>query len=211
MKTEALIELLARDAGPAPRALVAKRLTPAVAVGLLASAGASIAWFGMIPWSLFSTPVPWTKMVYAAALALAAGWWAVRLSRPGASADRPRRVALGVVMVMAVVGLVSWLSQPAADRLAALLGHSWINCAPSVLAVSLPALAAALWALKGLAPIRPRAAGFAAGVLAGSIGAIGYSLSCTEASAAFVAVWYSLGIMSTGALGALLGPRVLDW
>lgn len=211
MKTQAWIELLARDAGPAPRALVAKRLTPAVAAGLLASAWASIAVFGLIPWSLFSTPVPWTKMAYAGALAMSAGWWAVQLSRPGAPESRPRRVAIGVVIVMAAVGLMSWLSQPAADRVAALLGHSWLSCAPSMLAVSVPALAASLWALRGLAPTRPRVAGFAAGVLAGSIGAMGYTLSCPESSAAFVAVWYSLGIFLTGGLGALLGTLALDW
>jgi hypothetical protein len=47
--------------------------------------------------------------------------------------------------------------------------------------------------------------------LAGSLGALGYALSCTELSPAFVAVWYSLGIASTGALGAALGPRMLRW
>ena len=39
----------------------------------------------------------------------------------------------------------------------------------------------------------------------------GYALACTEASPAFVAVWYTLGIIVTGAVGALLGPRVLRW
>jgi hypothetical protein len=80
-----------------------------------------------------------------------------------------------------------------------------------VLALSLPALAAALWAVRGLAPTRPRTAGFAAGLLAGSVGAIGYALSCAEASPAFVALWYTLGIALTGAVGAVLGPRVLRW
>jgi hypothetical protein len=28
---------------------------------------------------------------------------------------------------------------------------------------------------------------------------------------AFVATWYTLGIAATGALGALLGPRLLRW
>jgi hypothetical protein len=74
-----------------------------------------------------------------------------------------------------------------------------------------PALAAALWAVRGLAPTRPRAAGFAAGLLAGSVGACGYALSCPEVSPAFVAVWYTLGIALTGALGAALGTRVLRW
>jgi hypothetical protein len=80
-----------------------------------------------------------------------------------------------------------------------------------VLALSLPALAAALWALRDLAPTRPRAAGAAAGLLAGSIGAIGYALHCPEAAIAFVAAWYTAGIALTGALGAALGPRVLRW
>ena len=116
-----------------------------------------------------------------------------------------------VMLVMATIGLMSWLSEPADGRLAALLGHSWFSCPPSVLALSLPALAAALWAIRGLAPMRPRAAGFAAGLLAGSVGAFGYALSCPEASAAFVAVWYSLGIVLAGAVGAALGPHVLRW
>ncbi|MFN8910919.1 MAG: DUF1109 domain-containing protein, partial [Betaproteobacteria bacterium] len=206
-----LIDMLARNAGPAPRALAAKRLCPAMAAGLLASGWAAIVWFGLIPWSLFGTPGPWTQRVSASARAAAAGWWVARLSRPAASVVHPRSVVIAVVLAMAAIGLVSWLSEPADRRLAALLGHSWLSCPPSVLVLSLPALAAALWAVQGLAPTRPRMAGFAAGLLAGSVGAIGYSLSCPEASAAFVAVWYSLGIVLTGVAGAILGSRVLRW
>jgi hypothetical protein len=80
-----------------------------------------------------------------------------------------------------------------------------------VLVLSLAALAGSIWAVRGLAPTRPGAAGFAAGLLAGSLGAFGYSLSCPEASPAFVAIWYTLGIAFTGAVGAALGPRVLRW
>ncbi|MFO1333443.1 MAG: NrsF family protein, partial [Rubrivivax sp.] len=56
-----------------------------------------------------------------------------------------------------------------------------------------------------------RAAGFAAGLLAGAIGALAYALACTEMAMSFVAAWYTLGILMVGALGALLGPRVLRW
>jgi hypothetical protein len=77
--------------------------------------------------------------------------------------------------------------------------------------LSLPALAGALWVLRSLAPTRPRAAGFAAGLFAGAAGAFGYAFACVEESAAFIALWYSLGIALAGALGALLGPRVLRW
>ena len=211
MKTDTLIDLLSSRAGPAPRALAARRLSPAALAGLFVSALAAITWFGPIPAQMFETAVPWTKMAYAGALALAAGWLTARLSRPAASLKRPQHVVIAVVVVMAVMGGVSLVSEPAGARVQALLGHSWSSCPWSVLALSLPGLAAALWAVRGLAPTRPRAAGFAAGLMAGSVGAFGYALSCPEASSAFVAVWFSLGIALTGVVGALLGPRVLRW
>jgi hypothetical protein len=211
MKTDTLIDMLARNAGPAPRALAARRLSPAAAAGLLASAALAIAWFGVIPAPLFATAVPWTKMAYASALALAAGWLTARLSRPAAPIAQPRGLAVLVLLAMALVGGVSLVATPAGARLDALLGKSWSSCPWTVLALSLPALVASLWSVRGLAPTRPRAAGFAAGLLAGSVGAFGYALSCPEASPAFVAVWYTLGIVFTGGVGAALGPRVLRW
>ncbi|MFO0443333.1 MAG: DUF1109 domain-containing protein [Betaproteobacteria bacterium] len=211
MKTEALIDMLARDAGPVPRALAARRLSPAAAAGLLVSALIAITWFGIIPAQMFATAVPWTKMAYAGALALAAGWWTARLSRPAAPIALPRRVTVLVLLAMVVVGGLSLASTPAGARLDAVLGESWSTCPWSVLVLSLPALAGSLWAVRGLAPTRPGAAGFAAGLLAGSVGAFGYSLSCPEASPAFVAIWYTLGIAFTGAVGAVLGPRALRW
>ncbi len=211
MKTDALIDMLARDAGPAPRALAARRLSPAAVAGLLISAGVAVAWFGAIPAQMFATAVPWTKMAYAASLAVAAAWLTARLSRPAAATARPWRATAGVLLAMALVGGASLFATPADARLDALLGQSWSTCPWSVLALSMPALAASLWAVRGLAPTRPSLAGFAAGLLAGSVGAFGYSLSCPEASPAFVAVWYTLGIGLTGCLGAVLGPRVLRW
>lgn len=211
MKTDALIELLARDAGPAPRALALRRLSPAVATGLFVSAVAAVGWYGALPAQMFATAVPWAKMAYSGALAAAAAWLVARLSVPAAPVRGAAQLLLAVVLAMTAIGLLSWFSRPPGDRMAALLGHSWLSCPPSVLVLSLPALAASLWAVRGLAPTRLRAAGFAAGLLAGSVGAFGYALSCPEASAAFVAVWYSLGILLTGGLGVALGPHVLRW
>jgi len=211
MKTDTLIDLLSRQAGPAPRALAARRLSPAAFVGLLVGALAAITWFGTIPAHMFATAVPWTKMAYTGTFALAAGWLTARLSRPAAPLHWPLRVTVAVVGIMALAGGASLLFEPSGGRVQALLGNSWSSCPWNVLALSLPGLAAALWAVRGLAPTRPRAAGFAAGLMAGSLGAIGYSLSCPQTSAAFLALWYSLGMVLTGAVGAVLGPRVLRW
>lgn len=211
MKTERLIEMLARNAGPAPRASAARRLTPAALLGLMASALLAIGIFGAVPAALFATPAPWIKLVYGGALAIAAGSLAARLGRPAAPFHQAQRVTVAVAGLMLLAGTVSLLAQPPGTRLDALLGHSWASCPWSVLALSLPALMATLWALRGLAPTQPGRAGFAAGLLAGAVGACGYALSCPEASAAFVATWYTLGIVLTGVLGAVVGSRVLRW
>jgi len=52
------------------------------------------------------------------------------------------------------------------------------------------------------------AAGFNAGLMAVSMGAMGHSLVCPDAPAALVVAWCWLGIELTGLVGALLGSRL---
>lgn len=211
MKTNDLIGLLATGAGPAPRAVAARRFAPAMAVGLLASAAAAVLVIGLVPAELFENPMWWAKVGYTLLLALAAGWLASRLARPASRSALAWGLVAAVVLGIAALGLLQlWRADPS-DRMGLWMGHSWRSCPTSVLALSLPGLALALWALRGLAPTKPRRAGFAAGLLAGAVGASGYALACSEVSMAFVATWYSLGILLTALLGALLGPRLLRW
>jgi len=211
MKTEQLIDLLARGAGPAQPALVARRLGPAACAGVLASAAIALGGIGPVPAAMVGAAALWIKLAYGGVLALAAAWLAGRLARPAAPAGAAAAGVLLVVGGMALVGTANLLGMPAAERLPALLGRSWASCPWFVVGLSLPALATALWALRGLAPTRPRLAGFAAGLFAGALGALGYALACREISPAFVAVWYTVGIGITALLGAALGPRVLRW
>lgn len=211
MKTQSLIDMLARGAGPAPRAPVLRRLAPVVALGVLSSAVFALVSMGSIPVALYATPAPWTKLIYGASLALAAGWLTARLARPVARTLWPMRAILAVFATMLALGALTLVNSAPDQRMAALLGETWRTCPRNVVMLSLPALAGALWALRGLAPTHLRAAGFHAGLMAGALGAMGYALVCPEVSATFVAVWYSLGILLTGLLGALLGPRLLRW
>jgi hypothetical protein len=211
MKTEELIELLSRGAGPAPRAVALRRLAPVAVLGLATSVLLSVALLGPIPPAMYAGAAPWIKLVYAALLAVAAAWLTARLARPVARLRMPRRAIAAVFAIMGAVGLAALLATAPDQRGAALLGQSWSTCPWHVLALSLPTLFGALWAVRGMAPTRPRAAGFAAGLFAGAVGAFGYALSCPELSPSFVALWYSLGIGLSGAVGALLGPRVLRW
>jgi hypothetical protein len=45
----------------------------------------------------------------------------------------------------------------------------------------------------------------------GALGALLYCLRCPENSAMFILTWYSLGILTAGAIGALAGPHLLRW
>lgn len=211
MKTDVLIEMLARGAGPAPRAVVARRLVPVMVCGLIASSLLALLIIGPLPSVMFLTPAPWIKLVYALLLAGAASVLTARLARPIAHLQALRAAVASVIAAMALLGAVALGLTPQEDRLSAVLGQTWLMCPWLLMGFSLPSLAGILWAVKGLAPTQPKRAGFACGLLAGALGAAGYSLACPESSATFVAIWYTLGIGLTALLGRALGPRSLRW
>ena len=211
MKTDQLIDLLARQAGPAPRHVVERRIAIAAIVGVLASTALTCATLGVNTALADMGSALAVKLAYVIALMAGAAWQVDRLARPGASDQAATQALLAVVLAMALVAGRAWVRTPSAEPLDQLLGQSWSSCIWRVAALSLPALGAGLWALRGLAPTRPRRAGFAAGLLAGSLGALGYSLYCAELSPMFVLAWYSAGMLVPAALGALLGPRLLRW
>ena len=54
-------------------------------------------------------------------------------------------------------------------------------------------------------------AGASAGFLSGATSAALYCFHCPETAAPFILIWYTLGILLTTALGALLGRWILRW
>jgi hypothetical protein len=211
MKTDELIILLARGAGPVAPGLAWRRLLPALLGGVLLSLLLVTVSRGLLPGAAFATPVPWLKFAYGAALGSGALWWLWRLARPGADDGRAPRGLLAAVLAVALAGLAAVCVAAPGQRAEALLGSTWAVCPRNVLLLSLPAFVGLLWALRGLAPTRPRVAGAAAGLVAGAAGSVAYAFSCPEPSVAFVAVWYSAGVLAASGLGAALGPRVLRW
>jgi len=72
-------------------------------------------------------------------------------------------------------------------------------------------LAGIVWAFRRLAPTNLPLAGLLAGLASGSAAAVVYALFCPETTAAFLATWYTLGILAAGLIGLLVGPRLLRW
>lgn len=211
MKTSTLIHLLATQAETIDRRAVTKSLTWPTAVGLAASAVLSVTIIGLLPGETFLLPVIWAKFVYGAALVVAFAALLARLYRPGADTSSLIRWPLLVMLLMFGAGATYLAFTPRTLWADAIFGQTWLWCPWFVLGLSVPALVALLFAARAGAPTRLRATGFTAGVLAGSIGALGYSLACPEMSLAFVAVWYTAGILLSGLLGSVLGPRLLRW
>lgn len=211
MRTEQLVDMLARQAGPAPRHLVQARLAGAALFGALVSAAAAVGALGLNAGLAAMGLALVIKLAYVGGLIFAGWQLADRVSRPGARHRRAAWSLVGVVLAMALVALALTYPAPQVAGFGSWLGRSWRSCPWRVVLLSLPALGAMFWAMRGLAPTRPRLAGWAAGLLAGGLGALGYALYCPELSAGFVLTWYTLGILITAALGAALGPRLLRW
>lgn len=214
MKTDDLVEMLARGAEPVPRHAARSRLLAAVAAGLPLAVGAVVLLFGLRPdlADAARQPLLWVKLGVPLAVAMAAGLSLRRLSSPGVPAGPA--VWLGVLAVLALwaAAALQWAGLTEADRAEALWGSTWRQCPFNITLVSVPLFVAVVVLMRGLAaPTRPVWAGAAAGLLAGALGTAAYALHCPESGLAFVAVWYVLGLSMVGAVGALLGPRLFRW
>jgi hypothetical protein len=211
MKTDDLIAMLATGAGPAAPVSAGRAFAPVLLAGLAASIAISLAVRGLVPAQMWGGAALWTKLVYAAALALACVWLTVKLGRPAARRGRPLLAVGVIVATMLLAGLVAAAGVAPSQRLRFVMGSTALVCPWAIPVLALPTLAGLLWVLREAAPTQPARAGFSAGLLAGAVGALGYALSCDELSTGFIAVWYSAGIVLSGGLGALLGARLLRW
>lgn len=153
----------------------------------------------------------WAKFAYPLAFAVLGFFTVERLSRPGKRATSQAVLETVPFVLAAVVAQAQWWTAPVEQHRHMLLGHSYLLCPWLIVIVSLPVLIGVLWSMRQLAPTRPALAGMAAGLFAGATGAWIYAFSCNETSLVFVAIWYTLGIILTGLLGALIGRWVLRW
>jgi hypothetical protein len=210
--TDDLIERLSSDLAPVSARAPDRRLAGVALAGMLVAGAIMVPWIGLradYP-AAFGDPVFWLKFGFTLLLA-AAGWGAARrLARPAGQAGRPLIVMLVTVAALAAGGVAQLLMSPG-DARALFLGSTALVCPFYITALSLPVLAGTLWVMRRLAPTDLVAAGFAAGLLAGGAGAFVYAFHCGENGLAFVAIWYSLGVLAVGLLGALVGRFALRW
>lgn len=211
MNTDELINMLAKEAGPAPTKAAPRLLWRYALAGLLLASILSTVGLGLIPQTHLAFAGVWFKFVYALALATATGLALLALGRPGVD-TKNRLVLLAAIGVsVALIGLIAWLNTPTDQKVSAIMGHSWIICPWIIAGLSLPILALCFSAMRHMAPTNLRLTGAVCGLFSGSIAAAGYAFACTEIAVPFVSVWYTIGILISCGIGAMLGPKFLNW
>jgi len=212
MKTDELVAMLASGAAAVEPGASSRRYATALGWGAFGTTLLMAIVLGVRPDLAEAARLPmfWMKLAFPACLAAGALYAATRLSRPGMRLGRVGAALAAPVLAMWLLAAIVLLGA-AGRREALIFGSTWNACPLLVALLSLPVFAAALWAMRGLAPTRLALAGAAAGLLAGAVGALIYALHCPEMDAPFLAIWYLLGMLIPTAAGALIGPRLLRW
>ena len=213
MRTDDLIDQLATEPRAIAAGAVPRRFIGVAAAGGLAALVLVLTWLGARDdlALAMSGRMFWMKAAYTALLGIAGFWALERLARPDGA---PKKALLFGALVLAVfvgIGLGQWWVADPDSRMAMMRGQSARVCARNILALALPGLAVTLLALRGMAPTRPALTGFAAGAFAGGVAATVYGLHCGESTMVFVGTWYTLGVLGTGVLGAVVGKWFLRW
>jgi len=213
MKTDELIAMLAAANTPVDPAAPRRRTLLALALALPVSVLFTVAVLGVRPalGSALLLPAFWVRELFCAAVSAAAALCAVRLAHPGCRLGRAPLGVIVPVLVLWLLAVVLLAEAPPPARASLLLGQTALVCPWLIALVSAPLFFAFLWLTRQMAPTRLRLAGAAAGLAAGALGALVYTLHCPELAPSFLAIWYVLGMLLPALAGALLGPRVLRW
>ena len=213
METRKLIDALANDPAPVATDTLRRRFAVMLVVGAIGGLLVMLTYLRIRPdlAEAARTPMFWVKLGFPLALMAISLVGAARLARPGKSLGHAAVATLVPIGFMWTLGAVVLAYAAPEQRMATWLGGSWKACPVNIALISVPAFIAALWAMKGMAPTRPSAAGAFSGLLAGGLGAAVYCLHCPEMAAPFLGTWYLLGMLIPTAAGALIGPRLLRW
>jgi hypothetical protein len=213
MNTQQLVESLSKDVPRIARHALIGRLAMGIMLGGCVTAVLVAVVLGIRPDLKIAIHgfSFWMKWSYTISLGLGTALALVRLARPASPLTHGLWV-LGIpVLLLIGIGIGELASTPPASWGSVWLGQSWMVCPWLVLILAMPIFCGLLWSFRKLAPTRFRVAGAAAGFAAGSWAATIYCLHCPEGSALFVLTWYSLGIVFSAGMGALLAPRLMRW
>ncbi|QQR37398.1 DUF1109 domain-containing protein [Devosia oryziradicis] len=211
--TDDLIARLSTDLKPVRRMAMARLLVGATLLSTVVAIVAMNMWLGMRPDmdSAMATMNFWTKFTYTLSVALLGGVATLALARPDGRTRWPWYIASALLALLVILAFYQLVRAEPDDVMPLIVGGTSMVCPWRIVVLGLPILFGAILALRRLAPRSPTLAGFAAGIMAGGAGAWVYSFACAETGMMFLALWYTLGIVIVGVIGAVLGRFLLRW
>lgn len=211
MKTDDLIDALARDPAPPPAPPAPRRMAFALGAGLLLGVVLLVTFFGMRP-DIGAAQMPvMMKAMFSALAASVAVPVLLQLAKPG----RPlgwRIAAVGgfIALSAGIVG-VALIGGDPTERFQLWMAGAFPWCVAIIPLLAAPTALLLTRLLRDLAPTDLRASGAALGAVSGGIGAMVYAMYCPVDSVAWVVTWYSVAIALCAVLGAVAGARLLRW
>ena len=213
MKTDDLIQLLARQ----PAALPRPRLAPEWWLASLAGLAAAIVLMLLVlgPRSglaaAWASPLFWHKLGVVAGFALLSGAIAYRSALPGRRAGSLSNLRWGIVGWLLVATIAVFASAPEGRAWAQFNSSTILVCLASIPLLALPTAVALIAVLRRGAPTDPAGAARAVGCAAGAVGAFAYAFHCPQDAPGYLLVWYGLALAITVGLVRATATRWLRW
>jgi hypothetical protein len=211
VKTDDLIDALARGVEPMERPRWRRNLAITLLAGLVAAALLVGIWLGVRPDIGVARMPVMMKAAFSALAAAVVLPLAMQLMKPG----RPLGWRIGAVLMFAglcvVATVTALMGEMPERRWEAWMGGAFPWCVVLIPILAAPTAALLLWLMRAFAPTRLTLTGAAIGALSGGVGAMAYAMYCPTDSVAFVTTWYALAIAVCAALGALAGAKLLRW
>jgi hypothetical protein len=208
MKTADLVALLSTSPEPLDRSLVVRTLCLALAASSIVALGITLIGLGVRSDLMTARALIFIviKLVFAIGIVGLALTYLTRLARPGAQRKTSSfliAMPFLIIVVLAAISLGPWDAMIAGDE--------WLECLLSIPIIAIFPFAISIWAVRRAAPTNLVRTGAFAGLIAGGVSAMAYTLHCTDDSLPFVAVWCGGTIVLCTLAGAALGPRLLRW
>ncbi|MDQ0513316.1 NrsF family protein [Ancylobacter amanitiformis] len=211
MKTDDLIDLLAKDA--APQWPFRTLYIAALCCGIVLAGVLFFTMVGLRPNFAQAAETLRFPLKFVLMLPLAIGAAGVTLATAQPAADSGIwGWLLGAALALAAGAIASELYVlPPELWMTNLVGHNAAFCLRTIPMLAAGPLLCLLFVLRRGAPTHPGRTGAWAGLAAGAIGATWYAAHCPDDSPLFVAVWYSLGILMMTLAGYVSGRHLLRW
>ncbi len=213
MKTDDLVAFLSMNPEPVDRGLVVRTLCIALAAGSILALGITIFGLGIRPDLMTAHAVSFVavKLSFAVGISCLALFYLARLARPGGERRSPLFPVGLPFLVIVILAATSLGLAPNSHWDKMIVGDQWLQCLVSIPVIAIVPFTVAIWAVRKAAPTNLARTGAFAGLVAGGVSAMAYSLHCTDDSLPFVTVWHGGTIVLCTLAGVALGPRLLRW